>query len=76
MLVNLNPNASYTPSVKVSSEAITRARLPNDTSMIKLTDRLGGDASVQVTGNNLINVGVQLELAPASVRVLELSAVK
>lgn len=73
VVVNLDPASAYAPKVRITSEALNRARLPTGSTAITLADRLSG-FTASVSAQDLINVGVQVDLPPSTVRVLELKA--
>lgn len=75
IVVNLDPSSAYTPKVRVTSEAMNRARLPGDATAITLIDRLSA-FSAQGTAQDLINVGLQVDLPPSTARVLEVKVAK
>jgi hypothetical protein len=71
IVVNLNPASAYQPHVRVSSEALNRARLPTDATNLALTDRLSA-FTAQLSAHDLINIGAAIDLPPSTARVLEL----
>ena len=73
VVVNLSPAHAYQPHLRLPSEALTRTRLPRDGTAIELNDRLSS-FSARGSGSELLSTGVQIDLLPSSVRVLELRA--
>ncbi|MBS2031342.1 MAG: alpha-amylase [Deltaproteobacteria bacterium] len=73
VIVNLNPASAYSPKVRLTSESLNRAHLPTDSTALTLSDRLSA-FSTQDSASDIVNVGVEIDLPPATARVLELKA--
>jgi glycosidase len=73
VVVNLSDSRAFQPHLRLTSEALNRARLPHDGATIELNDRLSA-FTTRGSGAELLSTGVQVDLPPSTARVLELRA--